>query len=265
MLNPTILSEPSPSSKGSPLQGKATTEEKSAKPMLNESTNENTEVAVAPAAATKKSVVFTGHNSYMMQVARMNREQCQFTDAVFVCADGKVHAHKLVLAAASSTLREAFLEVPSHDVGLEAHVVLVPEVKKSIVTGLVDFLYTVCILFRDMISGKFLVKASRILIIRGCFPLLGHSNICAFLSQGKLVLSRSNARDMQLLVRLLGIDPENVRVEALEDTAKTRLTQTQLTTSMGLIVKKSPLQTLTGMLFTVFSTGRCTSYFKNPS
>ena len=50
-------------------------------------------------------------------------------------------------------------------------------------------------------------------------------------------MSRSNARDMQLLVRLLGIDPENVRVEALEEVAKKRLTQTQLTTSMGLIVK----------------------------
>ena len=50
-------------------------------------------------------------------------------------------------------------------------------------------------------------------------------------------MSRSNARDMQLLVRLLGIDPENVRVEALEEVAKKRLTQTQLTASMGLIVK----------------------------
>ena len=48
---------------------------------------------------------------------------------------------------------------------------------------------------------------------------------------------------MQLLVRLLGIDPENVRVEALEEVAKKRLTQTQLTSSMGLIVKQPSLNT----------------------
>ena len=51
-------------------------------------------------------------------------------------------------------------------------------------------------------------------------------------------MARSNARDMQLLVRLLGIDPENVRVEALEENAKKRLTQTTLTSSMGLVVKQ---------------------------
>ena len=51
---------------------------------------------------------------------------------------------------------------------------------------------------------------------------------------------------MQLLVRLLGIDPENVRVEALEEVAKKRLTQTQLTTSMGLIVKHQSAYADTG-------------------
>ena len=65
--------------------------------------------------------------------------------------------------------------------------------------------------------------------------------------QGKLILSRSNARDMQLLVRLLGIDPENVRVEALEEVSKKRLTQTQLTTSMGLIVKHQSPQSGTNL------------------
>ena len=60
------------------------------------------------------------------------------------------------------------------------------------------------------------------------------------LLQGKLVLCRSNARDLQLLVRLLGIDPDNVRVEALEEATKKRMVQSQLTASMGLIVKQSP-------------------------
>ena len=44
---------------------------------------------------------------------------------------------------------------------------------------------------------------------------------------------------MQLLVRLLGIDPENVRVEALEEVSQKRLKQTQLTSTMGLTVKQN--------------------------
>ena len=44
---------------------------------------------------------------------------------------------------------------------------------------------------------------------------------------------------MQLLVRLLGIDPENVRVEALEEVSQKRLKQTQLTSVMGLTVKQN--------------------------
>ena len=44
---------------------------------------------------------------------------------------------------------------------------------------------------------------------------------------------------MQLLVRLLGIDPENVRVEALEEVSQKRLKQTQLTSTMGVTVKQN--------------------------
>ena len=100
--------------------------------------------SVLPANLTgkKQAVVFTGHNAYMMSVARMNRETSQFTDVVLVCPDGKVTAHRLVLAAASTTLRKAFLEVPANDC-IPEHTILVPDVKKSVVAGLVDFLYTV--------------------------------------------------------------------------------------------------------------------------
>ena len=97
-------------------------------------------------SAKTQAVVFTGHNAYMMSVARMNRDTSQFTDVVLVCPDGKVTAHRLVLAAASSTLRKAFLEVPANDAmpeGMHEHTILVPDVKKSVVAGLVDFLYTV--------------------------------------------------------------------------------------------------------------------------
>lgn len=99
-------------------------------------------------ATNKQSVVFTGHNAYVMSCARKNRDTSQFTDVVLVCPDGNVTAHRLVLAAASSTLRKAFLEVPANDAmpeGLHEHTILVPDVKKSVVSGLVDFLYTVCI------------------------------------------------------------------------------------------------------------------------
>ena len=92
--------------------------------------------------------VFTGHNAYVMSCARMNRDASQFTDVVLVCPDGNVTAHRLVLAAASSTLRKAFLEVPANDAmpeSLHEHTILVPDVKKSVVAGLVDFLYTVSI------------------------------------------------------------------------------------------------------------------------
>ena len=97
-------------------------------------------------ATNKQSVVFTGHNAYVMSCARMNRDTSQFTDVVLVCPDGNVTAHRLVLAAASSTLRKAFLEVPANDAmpeGLHEHTILVPDVKKSVVSGLIDFLYTV--------------------------------------------------------------------------------------------------------------------------
>jgi len=158
-----------------------------------------------PTGQTKQAVVFTvghtGHNAYVMSCARINRDASQFTDVVLVCPDGNVTAHRLVLAAASTTLRKALLEVPANDAmseGMHEHTILVPEVKKSVVAGLIDFLYT-----------------------------------------GKLLLSRSNARDMQLLVRLLGIDPENVRVEALEEVSQKRLKQTQLTSTMGLTVKQN--------------------------
>ena len=64
---------------------------------------------------------------------------------------------------------------------------------------------------------------------------LCYISIDLFSFQGKLIISPSNSRDMQLLVRMLGIDPDNVRVEALEESAKKRMVQSQLTASMGLM------------------------------
>ena len=55
--------------------------------------------------------------------------------------------------------------------------------------------------------------------------------------QGKLNISRSNCRDLQLLIRMLGIDPDNVRVEAVEESTRKRMVQSQLTASMGLMTQ----------------------------
>ena len=54
-------------------------------------------------------VIFAGHNTYLMNVTRVCREGGQFTDVVFHCSDGKVAAHKLVLAAASKFLRDVLV------------------------------------------------------------------------------------------------------------------------------------------------------------
>ena len=102
--------------------------------------------SIANTIAPKQTVVFTGHNSYVMSCARINRDASTFTDVVLVCPDGNVLAHRLVLAAASTTLRKAFLEIPANDAmpeGLHEHTIIVPDVKKSVVSGLIDFLYTV--------------------------------------------------------------------------------------------------------------------------
>ena len=64
-----------------------------------------------------------------------------------VCHDGVVVGHRLVLGAASTTLRAALQQVSPSPANDEAepdtYTVIVPDVKKNIVASLVDFLYTV--------------------------------------------------------------------------------------------------------------------------
>ena len=92
----------------------------------------------------QKPVVFTGHNAYMMSVARVCREADKFTDVNIICPDGNIKAHRLILAAASATLRTAFLQVPANDAeGLAEYSIIVPDVRKQVVASLIDFLYTV--------------------------------------------------------------------------------------------------------------------------
>ena len=86
--------------------------------------------------------------------------------------------------------------------------------------------------FWDPLSNLLMAKPLSVYSLR-FFPC--YISIDLFSFQGKLIISPSNSRDMQLLVRMLGIDPDNVRVEALEESAKKRMVQSQLTASMGLM------------------------------
>ena len=61
-----------------------------------------------------------------------------------MCPDGEVVGHRLILAAASSTLRAAFLQVAGDEA--TDYTIIVPDVKKAIVASLVDFLYTVSVI-----------------------------------------------------------------------------------------------------------------------
>ena len=87
------------------------------------------------------AIVFTGHHAYICTVAKVCKESDKFTDVKIVCADGHFSAHRLILGAASSYLRDLFLD---HDQADQDEVVLViPNMKVKVVSTLVDFLYTV--------------------------------------------------------------------------------------------------------------------------
>ncbi len=75
---------------------------------------------------------------------------------------------RIVLAACSDFLRDAFLELPQ---GLMEFTLVLPGVKRSLMAILVDFLYT-----------------------------------------GKMSVARTNSAELQQLVRVLKIDPDNVTI-----------------------------------------------------
>ena len=90
---------------------------------------------------TPPAIVFTGHHAYICTVAKVCKESDKFTDVKIVCADGHFSAHRLILGAASSYLRDLFLD---HDqVDQDEVVLVIPNMKVKVVSTLVDFLYTV--------------------------------------------------------------------------------------------------------------------------
>ena len=99
-----------------------------------------------------KKFRFPSHQAHMVSLAKMCQENKDFTDCVIQCGgvedvhdddgDSDVHrlkAHRLVLGAVSPFLKLVFSEVPS---SLAEATILVPGVKKRVVSALLDFLYT---------------------------------------------------------------------------------------------------------------------------
>ena len=97
-------------------------------------------IPTSPGLAPSLPVVFAGHNTYLLSVARLCRQEGHFTDVVFHCADGQVEAHRLVLSAASSFLKEILVEHVTDD---DRAVVLLPDVTTSSLDILFDFIYSV--------------------------------------------------------------------------------------------------------------------------
>jgi hypothetical protein len=89
-------------------------------------------------------VIFAGHNTYLMSVTKFCRETEQFVDVEIRCDDGKLSAHKLVLASASKFLRQLLLDHSTED---EPPVILVPDVSKSSLAKILDFIYTASLIF----------------------------------------------------------------------------------------------------------------------
>ena len=90
-------------------------------------------------SARERVVTFQGHHSYIVSIARLCKQNGLFTDVTLQCDDGKLLAHRIVLAAVSPFLRGVLIELPS---GTQDFTIIVPDVRRAIVQQLLDFLYT---------------------------------------------------------------------------------------------------------------------------
>ena len=88
-------------------------------------------------------VIFAGHNTYLMSVTKFCRESEQFVDVAIRCDDGKLSAHKLVLASASKFLRQLLLDHSAE----EEPVIIIPDVSTSSLAKILDFIYTASFIF----------------------------------------------------------------------------------------------------------------------
>ena len=82
-----------------------------------------------------------GHHSYIVSIAKLCKENGLFTDVTILCDDGKLLAHKIVLAAVSPFLCHV-LEVDTANGHSGQTTIVMPDIRKEIVQQLLDFLYT---------------------------------------------------------------------------------------------------------------------------
>ncbi|CAB4059639.1 unnamed protein product [Lepeophtheirus salmonis] len=86
-----------------------------------------------------RSINFSGHHAHIIEIARSCRNEEKFTDVIFQCSNGKVFAHRLVLASCSSFMSQLFLSLPQ---GLSEYMIIIPNIRKEIVEILLNFIYT---------------------------------------------------------------------------------------------------------------------------
>lgn len=122
-------------------------------------------------ACGDRVVTFQGHHSYIVSIAKLCKENGLFTDVTIMCDDGKLVAHRIVLAAVSPFLCSV---LEGEAAGGGHTTIVVPEVRRETVQQLLDFLYT-----------------------------------------GVMKLSQSATWELQQLVLLLQIDPQNVGVDTI--------------------------------------------------
>ena len=134
-------------------------------------------------------VTFQGHHSYLVSIAKLCKENGLFTDVTILCDDGKLVAHRIVLAAVSPFLCHV-LDAATGDT--PATTIIMPDVRKEIVQQLLEFLYT----------G--IMKVS-----------VGMTRVVGIFNPVSLQLSPSATWELQQLVLLLQIDPQNVGVDTI--------------------------------------------------
>ena len=72
---------------------------------------------------------FPSHQSHVLTLAKMCKENKEYTDCVIQCDEGsKIKAHKLVLGSASSFLKTVFNDLP---VSLNEATIVVPGVREK--------------------------------------------------------------------------------------------------------------------------------------
>ena len=90
-------------------------------------------------ACGDRVVTFQGHHSYIVSIAKLCKENGLFTDVTIMCDDGKLVAHRIVLAAVSPFLCSV---LEGETAGGGHTTIVVPEVRRETVQQLLDFLYT---------------------------------------------------------------------------------------------------------------------------